>query len=698
LTKQSLEELEQEIARLLPVLVAHCRSILKNYGGGYDEAEDVVQNALLRAHKSFGNFRQDCSLSSWLVTIVRNASFDWIRKYKKMGLLSDPLEWSERDAVKHKDLVDEHFGAHLNDHIDAKTALIKALPRLRPKERLVANMRANDMTIQEISDLLGRPLSTIKTWIYTGQQRLQRILTEKEKLHRPNTAFSKEERQMTANNQQDFPADGKILIIGLNLNEKARAKFGKWVVELNTWDITSPDKIPAKTQFVFLRDNVPANGRNKIMGVLKEAKIDQKRVVLVRNETMWRNLDDKLADLTTESKPTALPKPPPARTGVGVFGSDRPLPLERRGIAASPSSQPAATKPTAPPAPPKPVPQPPPVAAKPPAPVLEFPLTETSPSTVTDEEIEVSKTVPTKRIRANPEQPRTWFAPAELASLAESIKAVGQIMPVVVMEVKGDPNHDYELVEGERRWQCCAKHNIAKMRVVVRKIRDKEDQFVQSIIVNCNRAAHTPLEMARSIQKMMGFTMYAHLNDTDRMSEIGKAFGRSGNWAYVQLRMLKNLHPQILQMMEPSEQNPEPAINATVAQTIAKCPDQDLQLTMARTIIDRSLKTTAASVFVDRSMKTAGVEKDGRGRRPHDVWIHTLRFAEMAQDRATRLLENEEDLMRSFASQPLDKVQALAAQFDDIITGLSLMQGQFRAKIAEKEKEKEAATKKVQNA
>jgi hypothetical protein len=162
--------------------------------------------------------------------------------------------------------------------------------------------------------------------------------------------------------------------------------------------------------------------------------------------------------------------------------------------------------------------------------------------------------------------------------------------------------------------------------------------------------------------------------------------------------MLKNLHPQILQMMEPSEQNPEPAINATVAQTIAKCPDQDLQLTMARTIIDRSLKTTAASVFVDRSMKTAGVEKDGRGRRPHDVWIHTLRFAEMAQDRATRLLENEEDLMRSFASQPLDKVQALAAQFDDIITGLSLMQGQFRAKIAEKEKEKEAATKKVQNA
>lgn len=55
-----------------------------------EEAEDIVQEALLRAYRNLPRFRGEARMSTWLQTIVQNAAREWLRQRKKVMLL--PIE------------------------------------------------------------------------------------------------------------------------------------------------------------------------------------------------------------------------------------------------------------------------------------------------------------------------------------------------------------------------------------------------------------------------------------------------------------------------------------------------------------------------------------------------------------------------------------------------------------------------------
>ncbi len=59
------------------------------------------------------------------------------------------------------------------------------------------------------------------------------------------------------------------------------------------------------------------------------------------------------------------------------------------------------------------------------------------------------------RIRPFANQPREYFNESALKDLARSIKAVGQQVEIRVRPLAGDPKHDYELIDGQRRWLAC---------------------------------------------------------------------------------------------------------------------------------------------------------------------------------------------------------------------------------------------------
>src|SRR5207253_1620801 len=73
-------------------------------------------------------------------------------------------------------------------------------------------------------------------------------------------------------------------------------------------------------------------------------------------------------------------------------------------------------------------------------------------------------------IDTNPYQPRTVFDDAELAELAESIKAHGLMQPVVVRRV-GDR---FQLIAGERRWRAATRAGWAQVPAVVRQADDRQ--------------------------------------------------------------------------------------------------------------------------------------------------------------------------------------------------------------------------------
>lgn len=141
------------------------------------EAEDVVQDACLRALKYFDGFRGEgeTSARAWLLTIVRNTA------YSRKGRRRADALTTEFDEMQHSDAVaDEHpEGVLLRE--DAKETLGRALDRLAPEFREVIVLRELEgLSYKEISEVAGVPVGTVMSRLSRARTRLQEALRNEE--------------------------------------------------------------------------------------------------------------------------------------------------------------------------------------------------------------------------------------------------------------------------------------------------------------------------------------------------------------------------------------------------------------------------------------------------------------------------------------------------------------------------------------
>lgn len=107
--------------------------------------------------------------------------------------------------------------------------------------------------------------------------------------------------------------------------------------------------------------------------------------------------------------------------------------------------------------------------------------------------------IPVDSITANPQQPRTVFDPEQLTELAESIKEIGLLQPVVVRPQSGGK---YELVVGERRLRACKQAGLIKIPAIIRPT-DSEDLLRDALLENIHRVQLNPLEEAAAYQQLL---------------------------------------------------------------------------------------------------------------------------------------------------------------------------------------------------
>ena len=142
------------------------------------EADDVTQEAFVRAWKNLKKFDTTRNFKTWLFTIARNAALDFIKK-KKPLLFSRIIEEEERlDAflapyMGTAELPDEMF-----DRSVAKAGVTSALGALPTPYRTVLAMRYNDnLKFREIAEALGEPIDTVKSKHRRGLLLLRKIMT-----------------------------------------------------------------------------------------------------------------------------------------------------------------------------------------------------------------------------------------------------------------------------------------------------------------------------------------------------------------------------------------------------------------------------------------------------------------------------------------------------------------------------------------
>jgi RNA polymerase sigma-70 factor (ECF subfamily) len=146
--------------------------------GNPEEAEEVAQDAFLKAFRSLKSFRMKSSFATWLYRIVYNTAISLVRN-RRRGVLS--LEEFPADAV-------DFLGINKNEDDaveDYRNSLVNfALQKINDEERgLITLYYYNDLDIGEISKITGINKSNIKVKLFRARQKMAEIIRKVEKKH-----------------------------------------------------------------------------------------------------------------------------------------------------------------------------------------------------------------------------------------------------------------------------------------------------------------------------------------------------------------------------------------------------------------------------------------------------------------------------------------------------------------------------------
>ncbi len=139
--------------------------------GSASDAEDIVQEACLRAYRGIGNFRGD-NPRAWMMTIVRNTAFTWLKKHRNPALVS--IENSEQVGAE------ENHG--IADPATPETALIEradarrletAIASLPPLFRETLVLReVQGFDYRAIGEITGVPIGTVMSRLARARRQL----------------------------------------------------------------------------------------------------------------------------------------------------------------------------------------------------------------------------------------------------------------------------------------------------------------------------------------------------------------------------------------------------------------------------------------------------------------------------------------------------------------------------------------------
>lgn len=142
-----------------------------------DDADDVTQEAFIRAWKNLKKFDQTKNFKTWLFTIAKNASLDLLKKKKPILFGSMSEEDGALDAVLAPYLDDPAAPDVLFERAVVKEDMTKALGTLPPAYRTVLTMRYNEnLKFREIAEVLGEPIDTVKSKHRRGLALLKKTL------------------------------------------------------------------------------------------------------------------------------------------------------------------------------------------------------------------------------------------------------------------------------------------------------------------------------------------------------------------------------------------------------------------------------------------------------------------------------------------------------------------------------------------
>jgi RNA polymerase sigma-70 factor (ECF subfamily) len=176
---------EDEVDLFARLLAAHQDKLYRvayRMAGHHEDAQDLLQDALLEAYRSFKKFQRGSYFDKWLYRIMTNTFIDRQRHRKRVGpieSLDAPLPGSEEGAGRDiPDFADEPSRRILQDKFDEPVQ--KALDALPPEFRMVLILSdVEEFSYEEISEMMDTPIGTVRSRLHRARSMMRQRLTHK---------------------------------------------------------------------------------------------------------------------------------------------------------------------------------------------------------------------------------------------------------------------------------------------------------------------------------------------------------------------------------------------------------------------------------------------------------------------------------------------------------------------------------------
>jgi RNA polymerase sigma-70 factor (ECF subfamily) len=142
--------------------------------GSASDAQDIHQEAFLKAYKKLDGFRFECSFGTWIYRIVTNVCLDHLRR-NRARKKNNAIEITDDDLLNQ--LPDDRPGNNPEQQLldrELGTHILKALQRLTPRERMVFDLRHFEgLKLQSVSEILNASEGSIKMTFFRATRKLR---------------------------------------------------------------------------------------------------------------------------------------------------------------------------------------------------------------------------------------------------------------------------------------------------------------------------------------------------------------------------------------------------------------------------------------------------------------------------------------------------------------------------------------------
>ena len=193
-------------------------------------------------------------------------------------------------------------------------------------------------------------------------------------------------------------------------------------------------------------------------------------------------------------------------------------------------------------------------------------------------------------VEPNRDQPRKVFDEDALIELADSIKQVGLLQPILVQDRDGY----YEIIAGERRWRACKIAGLKEIPVIIRKFTEQEIVEI-SIIENIQREDLNPIEEAMAYKRLLDeFNL--------KQDEVAEKVSKNRTTITNSLRLLK-LTEEVQQMIVDGK------LSTGHARAIISIENPTEQVEIAEKIFDEKMSVRDVEKYIKSLNKPAKQKK-----------------------------------------------------------------------------------------